>query len=84
MVGMGLMDGNNMRDGGGGVGVAMNMKMRGWKKKEERREKKKRKTEDGEDGATVSGRKWNRKEKKLYIEFFYGSGKHKCNGPMPN
>ena len=29
MVGMGLMDGNNMRDGGGGVGVAMNMKMRG-------------------------------------------------------
>ena len=29
MVGVGLMDGNNMGDGCGGVGFAMNMRMRG-------------------------------------------------------
>ena len=28
MVGVGLMDGNNTGDGGGGVGFAMNMRMR--------------------------------------------------------
>ena len=74
MVGVGLMDGNNIGDGGGGVEAAMNMRMRGWKKKEERRKKigKEEKKEDGEDGAAVSGRKWNRKEKqKTYLLSFF-------------
>ena len=68
MVGVGLMDGNNTGDGGGGVEAAMNMRMRWWKKKEEKKIGKEEKKEDGqdeEDGAAVTGRKWNRKEKKL-------------------
>ena len=88
------MDGNNTGDGGGGVEAAMNMRMRGWKKKEEIRRKKKKigkkekkeNEEDEEDGAAVSGRKWNRKEKKnLFINLFlWLRQKHKCNGPKLN
>ena len=50
MVGVGLMDGNNTGDGGGGVEAAMNMRMRGWKKKEERRRKKKKNRKRREKG----------------------------------
>ena len=50
MVGVGLMDGNNIGDGGGGVEAAMNMRMRGWKKKEERRRKKKKNRKRREKG----------------------------------